>query len=153
MENDVQVLQRTLAEVEEVAEKLLLARHELVECDKARNGRREALTALRKQARTTGASLLIEEIGPDAKCRVCGDHDGSSPVWVMSPGADLFIRRPFHGVHRQLEKDQVDLEAKVKKLQGFVKEKTLELSDSGALADRFGPELLKAFVTLKDGSS
>ena len=71
---------------------------------------------------------VIEEIGPDTKCRVCGDHDGSSPVWVMSPGVDLLIRCPFHGVHRQLEKEQVDLEAKVKNLQGFVKEKTLELA-------------------------
>ena len=46
--------------------------------------------------------------------------------------------------------DQNQLEISVKRLQSKVKEKTLDLSNKGALADKIGPNLLKAFVTLKD---
>ncbi|KAG6428014.1 hypothetical protein SASPL_112262 [Salvia splendens] len=44
-------------DVEIEAEKLLLGRHEPVEIDKMRNGNREALTALRKRAKTTKTSV------------------------------------------------------------------------------------------------
>lgn len=46
--------------------------------------------------------------------------------------------------------DQEQLDYDVKKLQSFVKEKTLSLSDKGALSDRISPQLLRAMVTLKD---
>lgn len=151
MDSGVQDLQKQLAEVEVYAEELLLARHELVECDKARNGNREALTAMRKQAKTSRSSVVSQGEGDAAdKCRTCGDHDGSTPVWYMCAGSDLILRRPFHGVHEQLEGEQASLESRVKILQGIVKEKTLQLSNAGALADRIAPGLVKAMVTLKD---
>lgn len=160
MDDGVQLLQQRLVEVEAVAEKLLLARHEMVECDRARNGNREALTALRKQAKTSRSSVLLaDERREDGvteeqqRCRTCGDHDGTSPLWVMCPGADLFIRRPFHQVHCDLDKEQERLEVRVKGLQSDVKERTMQLSDKGALADRIGPNLLNALVTLRDNSS
>ncbi len=71
-------------------------------------------------------------------------------MWYMCLGSDLFLRRPFHGVHEQLEHEQAALESRVRSLQGLVKEKTLELSNSGALADRIAPGLVKSLVTLKD---
>ncbi len=93
-----------------------------MECDKARNGNREALTALRKQARTSRSSVSVSgktvggggEGGGDSsgidssssqetRCRTCGDHDGSSRVWMMSSGTDMLIRLPFHSVHCELE--------------------------------------------------
>lgn len=150
MESGVQHLQKQIAEVEVCAEDLLLARHELVQCDKARNGNREALTAMRKQAKTSRSSVVSQGGGEADICRTCGDHDGSTPVWYMCSGSDLFIRRPFHGVHEQLEREQASLESRVKSLQGVVKEKTLQLSNSGALADRIAPGLVKSLVTLKD---
>ncbi|KAH9575586.1 hypothetical protein CY35_01G117900 [Sphagnum magellanicum] len=166
----VQLLQKKLAEVEHVAEELLLARQQLVECDKARNGNREALTALRKQARTSRSSVSVsgKTIGgggggdsaaidssssQETRCRTCGDHDGSSRVWMMSSGTDMLIRLPFHSVHCELEQEQQRLEDKVKRLQSTVKDKTLQLSDTGALSQTIGPNLLRAFVNLKDNSS
>ncbi|CAK9192027.1 unnamed protein product [Sphagnum troendelagicum] len=168
----VQLLQKKLAEVEHVAEKLFLARQQLVECDKARNGNREALTALRKQARTSRSSVSVsgKNVGgggggggdssaidssssQETRCRTCGDHDGSSRVWMMSSGTDMLIRLPFHSVHCELEQEQQRLEDKVKMLQSTVKDKTLELSDTGALSQTIGPNLLRAFVNLKDNSS
>lgn len=148
MDSGVQDLQKQVAEVELCAEELLLARHELVQCDKARNGNREALTAMRKQAKTSRSSVVSSS---DAdQCRTCGDYDGSTPVWYMCSGSDVFLRRPFHGVHSQLELEQATLESRVKSLQGVVKEKTLHLSNLGALADRIAPGLVKSLVTLKD---
>ncbi|KAG0566905.1 hypothetical protein M758_7G088700 [Ceratodon purpureus] len=150
MEDGVQELQKKVAEVEVYAEDLLLARHELVECDKARNGNREALTAMRRQAKTSRSSVVSGAGGDGDECRTCGDYDGSTPVWYMCPGADVFLRRPFHGVHSQLEQEQANLDSRVKSLQSVVKEKTLQLSNSGALADRIAPGLVNALVTLKD---
>ena len=152
MGSEVQELQKKVAEVEVFAEELFLARHELVECDKARNGNREALTAMRRQAKTSRSSV-VSQGGTDGDaeiCRTCGDHDGSTPVLYMCPGSDVFLRRPFHGVHLQLEQGQASLDLRVKSLQGVVKEKTLQLSNAGALADRFAPGLVNAFVTLND---
>ncbi|GLJ16233.1 hypothetical protein SUGI_0272360 [Cryptomeria japonica] len=50
MDDNVKRLQQGLVEVEIEAERLLLAKQQLVECDRSRNSNREALTALRKQA-------------------------------------------------------------------------------------------------------
>lgn len=88
---------------------------QLVEIDKLRNGNREALTALRKRARTTKTSVpspfdavmreidgtkeLVKEI-----CPTCGDHDPKERTWMMFPGSDMFVRMPFHAVHTALEK-------------------------------------------------
>jgi hypothetical protein len=152
MDSGVQDLQKKVAEVEVFAEDLLLARHDLVECDRARNGNREALTAMRRQAKTSRSSVVsgAGAEGDADRCRTCGDHDGSTPVWYMCPGSDVFLRRPFHGVHSQLEQEQASLDLRMKSLQGVVKEKTLQLSNAGALADRIVPGLVNALVTLKD---
>lgn len=86
-----------------------------------RNGNREALTALRKRARTTKTSvpspfeLLMNEID-DSKplvkeiCATCGNHDSKEKTWMMFPGTDIFARVPFHAVHTILEKGILGLE-------------------------------------------
>lgn len=89
---------------------------QLVENDRLRNGNREALTALRKRARTTTSSVpspfesmmrgvagtssrpLVQEV-----CNTCGNHNSSEPTWMMFPGTDLFARIPFHAAHTILE--------------------------------------------------
>ncbi|XP_020595757.1 uncharacterized protein LOC110035810 [Phalaenopsis equestris] len=165
MEMDVGMkqLQQTLIESETIAEHLLLARNQLVENDKLRNGNREALTALRKVARTTKSSVpspfkkIMEDlVGADSRplvkeiCPTCGDHDPKEHTWMMLPGADIFARMPFHAVHTILEKDQDRLDYDTKTLQSYVKEKSLILSERGALADAINPGILKSLVTLKD---
>lgn len=89
---------------------------QLVENDKLRNGNREALTALRKKARTTTTSVpspfgsimkgvsgtgsrpLVQEV-----CTTCGNHDSFEQTWTMFPGTDLFVGIPFHAAHTILE--------------------------------------------------
>ncbi|BFI25927.1 hypothetical protein MPTK2_1g25760 [Marchantia polymorpha subsp. ruderalis] len=159
MDVDVKNLQAGLTDVEQLAEQLLLARQEIVECDKARNGHREALTAMRKQARTSRSSVPvlgrpliveIEEAVAPEKCPTCGDHDAAAPMYLMSRYSDVFIRLPFHDTHLLLEKEQEQLEHTMKRLQSTVKEKAMSLSDKGGLSDIISPSLLKSFVTLKD---
>ncbi|XP_077234355.1 P53/DNA damage-regulated protein [Tasmannia lanceolata] len=163
MDDGMKQLQQTLIEIETDAEHLLLARHQLVENDKVRNGNREALTALRKKARTTKTSVpspfesIMREIeGADSKplvkeiCRTCGNHDSKEHTWMMFPGSDLFARIPFHAAHSILEKDQERLDYDAKKLQSDVKEKSFSISERGALADRISPGVLKSLVTLTD---
>lgn len=156
-------LQQGLLEVEIEAERLLLARQELVECDKSRNSNREALTALRKQARTSKSSVptpyesmmkRIEGNDPKVKeiCRTCGDYDSRENTWMMFAGGDVFSRLPFHAVHVNLEKDQERLDLNVKSLQSYVKDKTLSLSEKGGLSDIISPQVLRAMTTLKDNS-
>ena len=88
-----------------------------MENDKIRNANREALTALRKQARTTKTSVpspfevimkemegsfgkqLIKEV-----CPTCGEHAPKEHTWLMFPGSDIFARVPFHVAHTVLEK-------------------------------------------------
>ncbi|CAL5082992.1 unnamed protein product [Urochloa decumbens] len=141
----------------------VLCDYQLVENDKIRNGNREALTALRKQARTTKTSVpspfevimkdmegssgkqLIKEI-----CPTCGDHDPKEHTWLMFPGSDIFARVPFHVAHTVLEKDQERLDFDTKKLQSFVKEKSLVIAEKGALAGRFGADTVKSLVSLTD---
>lgn len=152
----VEQLQRDVVAVETEADRLLLARQDMVECDQARNSIREALSAMRREARTTQSSVLgPDSVGSGAKagqdgCPTCGSYDGSSRTWLMFEGADIFVRLPFHQVHTVLEQDQKKLENSMKSLQSFVKEKTLSLSEKGAIADKIGPSLLKSLVTLKD---
>lgn len=156
-------VQQALIESETVAEHILIARNQLVENDKLRNGNREASTALRRIARTTKSSVpspfekIIEELaGADSRplvkeiCPTCGDHNPKENTWLMLPGSDIFARIPFHAVHTILEKDQDRLDHETKILQSYVKEKSFVLSESGALADTISPDILKSLVTLKD---
>ncbi|XP_058758159.1 uncharacterized protein LOC131631382 [Vicia villosa] len=159
MNENMKHFQKKLTELELEAEHLLLARHQLVENDKLRNGNREALTALRKKARTTTSSVpspygsimkgvsrpLVQEV-----CTTCGNHDSFEQTWTMFPGTDLFVGIPFHAAHTILETDQAELDFEAKKLQSIVKEKTLIISETGALADKISPGVLKSLVTLND---
>lgn len=164
MDAGMKQLQQTLIESETDAEQLLLARNQLIENDKLRNGNRESLTALRKIARTTKSSVpssfdkILEELaGANSRrlvqeiCPTCGDHDPKEHTWMMLPGSDIFTRMPFHAVHTVLEKDQERLDYESKTLQSFVKEKSFILSERGALAGSVNPGILKSLVTLKDG--
>ncbi|KAK9049664.1 hypothetical protein SSX86_028207 [Deinandra increscens subsp. villosa] len=163
MDDTMKQFQEKLLEIEIEAENLLLARHELVENDKLRNGNREALTALRKRARTTKTSvpspfdLVMKEIDESRPlvneiCATCGNHDSKEKTWMMFPGTDILARVPFHAAHTILEKDQTKLDYEVKKLQSYVKEKAFLISEQGVLADKIGPGVLKSMVTLQDRS-
>ncbi|KAL6499422.1 hypothetical protein OROHE_026085 [Orobanche hederae] len=160
MDESMKKFQQELIDVEIEAENLLLARHELVEIDRVRNGNREALTALRKMARTTRTSvpLPFESIMRDVAsrplvkevCATCGDHDSRETTLLMFPGTDLFGSIPFHAAHTILEEDQVRLDLDSKKLQSYVKEKSYIISQTGALADKISPGVLRSLVTLTD---
>lgn len=89
---------------------------QLVENDIVRNGNREALTALRKGARTTKTSVpspfesIMKDVeGPGTRplvkevCTTCGNHDANEHTWMMFPGTDVFARIPFHAAHTFLE--------------------------------------------------
>ena len=89
----------------------------MVENDRERNANREALTALRKKAKTTKTSvpspfdsMMKDTHGSSAKaliqevCSTCWSHDSTEPTWMMLPGTDLFAAVPFHAVHTMLEK-------------------------------------------------
>ncbi|PON60860.1 p53 and DNA damage-regulated protein [Parasponia andersonii] len=163
MDEGMKQFQERLIELETDAEHLLLARHQLVENDKLRNGNREALTALRKRARTTKTSVpspfesVMRAIGGSGSrplvkevCMTCGSHDSSERTWMMFPGTDVFARIPFHAAHSILETDQERLDFEAKKLQSDVKDKSLLISERGALADKISPEVLKSLVVLTD---
>uniref|UniRef100_A0A1D1XUR9 p53 and DNA damage-regulated protein 1 n=1 Tax=Anthurium amnicola TaxID=1678845 RepID=A0A1D1XUR9_9ARAE len=165
MDDNMTKLEQALIEIETNAEHLLLARHQLVENDKARNGNREALTALRKKARTTKTSVptpfesIMKDIGAESRllvkeiCPTCGDHDPKEHTWMMFPGSDIFARVPFHAAHSILEKDQERLDYHTKKLQSYVKEKSLMISEKGVLDDKISPAVLRSLVTLSDKST
>lgn len=163
MDDRMKQFQQSLTEIETEAEHLLLARHQLVETDRMRNGNREALTALRKRARTTKSSIpspfesIMKEMeGIESKplvkevCPTCGNHDLKEKTWMMFPGTDLFARVPFHAAHTILEKDQIRLDYESKKLQSYVKEKSFLISEKGVLADKISPGILRSLVTLTD---
>ncbi|KAI3498540.1 hypothetical protein L1887_34316 [Cichorium endivia] len=161
MDETMKQFQEKLIEIETEAENLFLARHQLVENDRMRNGNREALTALRKRARTTKTSLpspfelLMKEVDQSTPlvkeiCPTCGNHDSMEKTWMMFPGTDIFSRVPFHAAHTILEKDQTKLDFDVNKLQSYVKEKSFLISEQGVLADKIGPGVLKSLVTLQD---
>ena len=82
-----------------------------------RNANREALTALRKRAKTTKTSvaspfeIVMKEVeGTSAKQLVkeiystCGNHDPKEHTWLMFPGSDILARVPFHVAHTVLDK-------------------------------------------------
>lgn len=48
--------------------------------------------------------------------------------------------------------DQTRLDFEAKKLQSYVKEKSLFISEKGALADKISPGVLRSLVTLTDKS-
>ncbi|KAJ6709947.1 P53 AND DNA DAMAGE-REGULATED PROTEIN [Salix koriyanagi] len=90
MDEGMQQFQQSLIELEIEAEHLLLARNQVIENDKERNGNREALTALRKRAKTTKTSIkfpfesIMKDIGKSGSknvplvkeiCGTCGNHD------------------------------------------------------------------------------
>ncbi|KAF8380516.1 hypothetical protein HHK36_028003 [Tetracentron sinense] len=163
MDDAMKQLRESLIEIETEVENLLLARHQLVENDRVRNGNREALTALRKRARTTKSSVpspfesimretawtesrpLVKEV-----CATCGNHDSRERTWMMFPGTDVFARIPFHAAHTILEKDQAQLDYDAKKLQSYVKEKSFWISEKGVLADKISPGIVRSLVTLTD---
>lgn len=89
---------------------------QVVENDRLRNGNREALTALRKTARTTKSSIpspfesIMKEIGGRGSkplvqeiCPTCGKHDATENMWMMFPRTDVFAQIPFHAAHTILE--------------------------------------------------
>ncbi|KAH6789579.1 P53/DNA damage-regulated protein [Perilla frutescens var. frutescens] len=147
-------------EVEIEAENLLLARHELVEIDRMRNGNREALTQLRKRAKTTKTSVpspfesLMRDIDPrplvKEVCATCSHHNAREKTLLMFPGTDTFVAIPFHAAHTIIEEDQACLDFDSKKLQSNVKEKALLISEKGAISDKINHGVLKSMVTLTD---
>ncbi|XP_078446376.1 P53/DNA damage-regulated protein [Wolffia australiana] len=163
MDASMMNLQQTLALIEAEAEHLLLARHELVENDKARNANREALTALRRRARTTKSSVesspfdaMMKDLGARSRtlvkeiCPTCGTYEPAEPTWMIFPGSDIFCSVPFHAAHVMLEEDQSRLDYSTKKLQSFVKEKSLVISEMGALDGSVNAGVLRSLVTLTD---
>ncbi|KAL0673879.1 hypothetical protein Bca4012_001860 [Brassica carinata] len=131
----------------------------MVENDRERNANREALTALRKKAKTTKTripspfnSMMKDAHGSSTKalvqevCSTCGSHDSTEPTWMMLPGTDIFAAS-FDGV------DEKRMEFESKKLQSLLKEKTLLLSELGALADSVPPSVIRSLITLKDKPS
>ncbi|KAL5977789.1 hypothetical protein ACLOJK_036812 [Asimina triloba] len=139
---------------------------QLVEIDRLKNENREALTALRKKARTTKTSVpspfepIMSEIdGANSRtlvkevCRTCGDHDSMEHTWMMFPGSDVFARVPFHAAHAILEKDQESLDYESKKLQSYVKDKSLAISEKGMIGDKISPGLMRSLLTLTDKSN
>ncbi|PIA43753.1 hypothetical protein AQUCO_01800065v1 [Aquilegia coerulea] len=165
MDEAMKQMQKNLVEIEIEGENLLLARNQIVENDKVRNGNREALTALRKVARTTKTSVPspfesimkeMEGVGsrPLVKevCPTCGNHDPKENTWMMFPGTDVFARIPFHAAHTILEEDQSHLDYDSRKLQSVVKEKSFWLSEKGVIADKISPSVLRSMVTLTDKS-
>lgn len=163
MDETMKQFLHSLDELETEAERLLLARNQLVENDKLRNGNREALTALRKKAHTTKTSVpspfasLMKDIGGSGSrplvrevCTTCGNHDLNERTWMMFPGTDIFAAIPFHAAHSILDEEQSQLDFEAKRLQSYVKEKSIVISDKGALADKISPGVLRSLVTLTD---
>jgi hypothetical protein len=90
---------------------------QIVEIDRMRNANREALTALRKRARTTKTSvpspfeIIMKEMeGTSSKqlvkeiCPTCGNHNPKEHTWLTFSGSDIFARVPFHVAHTVLDK-------------------------------------------------
>ncbi|KAF2306977.1 hypothetical protein GH714_022984 [Hevea brasiliensis] len=163
MDETMKQFQENLVELEIEAEHLFLARHQVIENDKMRNGNREALTALRKRARTTKTSIpspfesMMKDIGSSASrplvsevCATCGNHNSDEGTWMIFQGTDVFASIPFHAAHTILEADQARLDYEANKLQSYVKEKSFFISEKGALADKISPGVLISLVTLTD---
>lgn len=164
MDSGVESLKKKLAKVEAIAEELLLAKQKIVDHDRQRNANREALTALRKIARkpSTERKRFVTELpstnvtdlgrGVSHSCHTCGDYDGSTPIWMAFPGGESFVRLPYHIAHTEIQREQEHMEVAINGVRSVVKNKTLMLSEHGALSDKIGPSLVRALVTLKDKS-
>ncbi|KAK4741346.1 hypothetical protein SAY87_024934 [Trapa incisa] len=148
------------------AERLLLAKAQQQEIGKLKEGNRQAQSALRRRARTTKTSVptpfesIMMDIGESRSkplvhevCRTCGDHNSNECTWMMFPGTDLFSRIPFHATHKILEEDEPQLNFEYNKLQSYIKETSLSLSEKGALSDMINSDVLRSLVTLKGKSS
>ncbi|KAK1320769.1 hypothetical protein QJS10_CPA03g01491 [Acorus calamus] len=134
MDPGMKQLQECLTEIEIEAEHLLLARHQLVENDKARNGNREALTALRKKARTTRSSV------PSAFETIMREVEGTEARTMMKEVVS------FRPLENNILWDQEHFDFEAKKLQSYVKEKSFLISERGALADKINPSVLKSLM-------
>ncbi|ESQ48437.1 hypothetical protein EUTSA_v10021656mg [Eutrema salsugineum] len=164
MELDPKKYVELLEKIEAEADEVLLAKYQMVENDRERNANREALTALRKKARTTKTSIpspfdsmmkdvresSVEQPVVKEVCSTCGSHNSSEPTWMILPGADLFAAIPFHVVHTMLEKDEKKMEFEATKLQSLMKEKTLCLSELKALGDSIPLGIIRSLVALED---
>uniref|UniRef100_A0A0E0LCA6 Uncharacterized protein n=1 Tax=Oryza punctata TaxID=4537 RepID=A0A0E0LCA6_ORYPU len=135
MDPKMKQLQEALVDIETDAEQLLLARHQW-------KMKREALTALRKRARTTKTSvpspfevIMKEMEGTTGKplvteiCSTCGNHNRKEHTWLMFLGSDIFAH-------------QERLDYDIKKLQSFVKEKSFVMCIS--------PGIVRSLVSLTD---
>ncbi|KAM3732945.1 hypothetical protein ACB098_11G097000 [Castanea mollissima] len=91
----------------------------------------------------------IQALGEEV-CTTCGNHHSKERTWMAFPGTDLIGRIPFHAAHTILETDQAQLDIDVKRLQSYMKEKSLSISERGAIADRISPGVLKSLITLSD---
>uniref|UniRef100_A0A0E0PYS2 Uncharacterized protein n=1 Tax=Oryza rufipogon TaxID=4529 RepID=A0A0E0PYS2_ORYRU len=127
MDPKMKQLQKALVDIETDAEQLLLARHQ------------EALTTLRKRARTTKTSvpspfevIMKEMEGTSGKllvteiCSTRGNHNPKEDTWLISSRASRLR-------HQEA-------------IQSFVKEKSFVISEKGALG------IVKSLVSLTDSS-
>ncbi|ESQ37011.1 hypothetical protein EUTSA_v10002901mg [Eutrema salsugineum] len=115
----------------------LLALSQIMENDKESNANREALTSIRKRARTTKTSVVVpppfDSMMNDTSfqtkplvqqgCSTCGSHDS--------------------------KKDEKEMEFESMKLQSFVKGKALFVSELGALADSVPPASYQSVSAVK----
>ena len=61
-----------------------------------------------------------------------------------------FLNNDLFWVSSSLNADLELLDFEAKKLQSYVKDKSLLISERGALGDKISPEVLKSLVTLTD---
>ncbi|XVE74071.1 hypothetical protein DITRI_Ditri11bG0169500 [Diplodiscus trichospermus] len=173
MDENMKQIQQGLIEIEIEAEHFLLARHRNVlkvaligKCRWLRmiKSGMETLTALRKRARTAKTSVpspfdsMMKNIGnprsrPLVKevCETCGNHGLNEWTWMMFPGTDVFAKIPFHAAFGD-RFGQLKLDHEAKKLQSYVKEKSLFISEKGFLADKISPGVPRSLETLRDES-
>ncbi|KAG6485574.1 hypothetical protein ZIOFF_054134 [Zingiber officinale] len=128
MDPGMEQLRQTLVEVETEAEELLLARHQ----------------------EPSGSPIPLMQatiLSPSSSC--------SSDLSRMPPCA--FIIKLLSSLTTlkitlllKLDFNQEWLVCDTKKLQSYVKEKSLLISKRGALADWISPDLVKSMVTLTD---
>ncbi|KAI9381970.1 hypothetical protein POPTR_014G057550v4 [Populus trichocarpa] len=131
MDEGMQQFQQSLVELEKCCPTCLIS------SQSERNGNREALTALRKRAKTTKTSIKspFESI---MKTFSLLNFSSSKRQWQ-------FLESRVY-----CDADQEQLEYEAKNLQSFVREKSLLISEKGVLADSISQRLLRSSVTLTD---
>ncbi|KAK3284099.1 hypothetical protein CYMTET_8235 [Cymbomonas tetramitiformis] len=127
-------LQQAVSEVERLGEEFLTAKAQVVECDRARNANREALTAIRKKG--GGESEL-------------GCFGSTSKGFLLRPGG-VFIRLSNEQATSILQRDQARLDEEVQKSRQDMKIITRSLHEKGGTPSHLSPGLLNAMITLKD---